>query len=391
MADPNKPMDVQSEIDKISRQSGYGRRQQAHTNTLYGLNLAGMRGNNVPHNTDNQGIVFFTRPRLNLTYDNLAADRVMTTLMANNGNRETIQKAVRAILDPISAGKSETSGGYLAENTGKDLVSSNLMDNSLPFIAMLTNHLISLSGWPDTSLDTFTSHEGINKEAWSMVDGQVRIYTTNDLTATFRNVAGDPITFLFNMWLRYASNVYTGRMVPYPDMILANEIDYQTRIYRFTLDPSRQYITKCASTIAFPYAISIGGSMNYNTDQPFISDNAQEISVPFRCIGFEYMDPIILHEFNQVMQMFNPDMVDPIGQGMHKLSPVEWKYYNYYAYPLIDETSFELQWWVYSEDYDSLQSAADLANQQGIRNTSGNLTLSPATNDGAVNVQKPGV
>lgn len=380
--------DVQQEIDKISRESGYGRRQQAHTNALYGLNLAGMRGNNIPHNTDNQGVVFFTRPRLNLTYYNLAADRVMTTLMANNGKQETIQKAIRAVLDPLTAGKVETSGNYLAPNVGLDSITSNLIDNRLPFIALLSNHLTSLSGWPDPSVDTFTSHEGINKEAWSMVDGQQRIFSTFDLTATFRNVAGDPISFLFNIWTRYASNVYTGKMMPYPDAILLNEIDYQTRIFRFTLDPSRQYITKVASTIAFPYSVSLGGSLNFSTDLPFVSDNAQEITVPFRCVGADYMDPIIMHEFNQTMQDFNPDMNDPSNSGLVKLAPVEWKYYNYYGYPFIDESTFELQWWVYQEDYDSFKSVAQQAAEQGVNvnstGTPGELSWFLGTSDGAL-------
>jgi hypothetical protein len=346
-------MDVQTAIDIISRQSGLGRRQQAHTNAFYGINHRGV-GNNIPHNTDNYGITFFTRPRMNLTYDNLVADRTMTTLLATYAKGETMQRAIRAILDPILAGKPEPSG-QLADPVAADdpTKNVNLIDNQLPFIAILTNHLQSLSSWPDPTVDTFTSHEGINKEAWSMVDGQVRIFTTFDMTATFRNVAGDPISFLFNTWIKYASNVYTGKMVPYPDMILQNEIDYQTRIYRFVLDPSRQYITKVAACgAAFPYAVSLGAAFNYNSDQPFVADNAQEISVGFRCIGADYMDPITLREFNMVVQNFNPTMADGVRETSYiKLTPFEANYHNNYGYPRANESTFELEWWVDPADY----------------------------------------
>jgi hypothetical protein len=365
--------DIQAAIDQISRQSGYGRRQQAHTNALYGINHRGI-GSMIPVNTDNQGITFFTRPRLNLTYHNLAADRTLSTLMANNGNVETLQRYVRAVLDPISAGKEE-SNDLLTARQPIDTVKSNLCDNNLAFIGMLTNHLTSLSGWPDVSVDTFTSHEGINKEAWSMVDGQAKIYTTFDLTATFRNVAGDPISLLFNSWIKYASNVYLGRMMPYPDALFQNEIDYMTRIYRFILDPSRQYISKVASVgVAFPYAFSIGGSFDYNSDKPYITGNQQEISVPFRCIGCEYMDPITLREFNIAVQVFNPKMNGQmLANGMVKLNPAEAVFHNYYGYPYANEQTFELEWWVDPADYTAFN----------IPQTLGVATKAPATNTAA--------
>lgn len=381
--------DVQSYIDNISRQSGYGRRQQAHTNVLYGINHS-VVGNIVPYNTDNQGITFFTRPRLNLTYNNIISDRTFTPLLANNGATESMQRAIRVLLDPILGGKDETSV-LLAANEGVDLVQTNLIDTDLAFMALLTNHLQSLTGWPDPSADTYQSHDGIYKESWSMIDGLVRNYSTFELNATFRNVAGDPISALFHTWIKYASNVYIGRMMPYPDAILTNEIDYQTRIYRLILDPSRQYVTKIASTGAsFPYAVSLGASFSFDADRPFNQNNAQTIDVPFRCMGVEYNDPRTILEFNTVVAMFNQNMAIPQAAGYVKLKPAEKIYHNYYGYPRIDPRTLELQWWVDPADYTPIN-----VNNLGIANTSGHLTLtSPdpqqiATNSGGTNNNPP--
>jgi hypothetical protein len=344
--------DVKSIVDQITRQSGYGQLGQAAGNALYGINHRGM-GNPIPHNTDNHGLTFFTRPRLNLSYDNLAEDRTLTTLMDNTHN--SYPTAIRVLLDPIGAGQSEPSG-FLLPNDATAIVKSALVDQFSPFMAILTNNLLSLSGWKDPTLPTFTSHEGIQQESWSMVDGIMRDFTTFDLNATFRNIAGDPITLLFNSWMRYASNVYQGIMMPYPDAIVENEIDYQTRIYRLVLDPSRQFVTKIAATgAAFPIANSLGSAFNYSTDTPFSTDN-QEISVPFRCMGADYNDPITIKEFNTIVQIFNIDMVNPTGKGYVKLAKSELQFFNYYGYPLIDPTTFELQWWVQSDDYAAIKN-----------------------------------
>ena len=62
-------------VDLLTRESGFGTYRQTVIELLAGLNNRGF-GGMVPHNTDNQGLMLFTRPRLNLSYDNLAASRV---------------------------------------------------------------------------------------------------------------------------------------------------------------------------------------------------------------------------------------------------------------------------------------------------------------------------
>jgi hypothetical protein len=45
-----------------------------------------------------------------------------------------------------------------------------------------------------------------------------------------RNTRGDPIVYLFYVWAFYQSLVFQGLMVPYPDYIVHNRLDYNTRI-----------------------------------------------------------------------------------------------------------------------------------------------------------------
>lgn len=331
--------DIIALTDGISRDGGYGSLSQAVTNTFYGINHQGA-GVPAPRNNDHYGLTFFTRPRLNLSYDNIIAYRPLTNLLTTAPL--SVNRAVRTYLDPV------------AERASVNPIRTPLVDPYNPFIPLLTNTLISISGWPDSTVETYTSTEGLKREAWSMVDGTSRIYRTFDLTANFRNVVGDPITLLFHAWMHYAACVYEGVMVPHPDHIVENEIDYQTRIYRLVLDPTRTYVQKIAATgAAFPIANSIGNSFNYNNEKPVTEENA-EISVPFRCMGVDYLDPITMLEFNKVVELFNPAMADGkrgYNNALVKLTAAERKVYNYRGYPHIDLETCELEWWVPAADY----------------------------------------
>ena len=303
---------------------------------------------------DHQGLVFFTRPRMNLSYDNLVNDRHMLPL--GTPRPDSIYRAIRVMLDPQIA---ET-------DNGGEGATSDLFDNRQAFMPMLSNLCLNLSGFPDVTVETYASTEGMRKESWAMVDDVADINNTYDITANFANIPGDQVTTLFHLWVRYASNVYLDHMVPRPEMVMENEIDYQTRIYRIRLDKSKRFVKKigCAN-VAFPVASPLGASFNYDREQPFDEEN-QQVSIPFRCIGAEYNDPILVREFNATVQRFNPTMVTP--SAFYKaLTPAEAELFNFEGYPLINEHTMELEWWVSQQEFDQVMDEYDWdTNPEGI-------------------------
>lgn len=279
--------------NSVFKNGGIGSITDAIGSSLRGINHR-QTPTAITHNKDFFGLTFFTRPDLNLTYDNVRAVRQLAPLLTTDPN--SIPRVIRCLLDSRI--------GYNKKEMGTSL----LVDNQQAFIPMLTNHLLSISGWPDINTPTFTSPEGVYKEAFSMVDGIVANYSTYDVQANFRNIPGDPITLLFLMWIHYASNVFQGNMIPYVDNIIMNQIDYQTRIYRLVLDSSRSFIKKIgACGAAFPLSSPIGAAFNYEHNTP-ISDSNHQISIPFRCMGFMMQDDILITEFNATTAMFNPLM-----------------------------------------------------------------------------------
>ena len=356
------------QIGNISRATGYGNLSTAFTNMFRGINYRGP-GNPLPINTDQHGFTFFTRPCLNLSYDNISSNRMFTPMLTENPL--SLQRIVRAYLDPRA-------------NQFQNLTTP-LVDPLNAFIPLLSNSLINMGGWPDVNMQTYTTKSGMMNEEFSMVDGSARILNVWDSTLNFRNIKGDPITFFFLVWVFYASMVYLGHFDPYMDMIIDNEVDYNTRIYRITLDQSKQFVTKIASTIAYPTVVPLGASFNFTEDHPLIRD-IDQISIQFRCMGAEYYDPIIIQEFNTVVSMFNPGMADGNRQSMYqKLSLSERMFFNYNGYPYINPNTFEFEIWVDKAMYNAWTSGSlnldpVIVNSPNMKDVANGVTTSAPNN-----------
>lgn len=353
-----RSVSFQAAIDILSRQVGLGSLSDAYGKALRGINHRGL-GNPIRTNRDNSGIVLFTRPDLNLTYDNIATNRMLTPLLTDQPY--TLQRYIRAMLD------------FQGSRAGA--LPTPLVNEQNPFIPLLTNNLMSLSGWPDVAVETYSSKEGIIKESWGMLDGHYRIAGQFDLTANFRNIDGDPISAFFSAWLVYATGVRRGDLNPYPRNLVENRLDYTTRIYHLILDPSRRFVTKIAAIgYGFPTTVPHGAAHNYVGDQTYVQ-STEQISINFTCYGADYNDPISIDEFNRLVAMVCPQLEivefgndggltvkgqsgisdeGDVVSGYIRLLPEELKQGVYYGIPLIHPISQELMWFVTAEEYNEL-------------------------------------
>jgi len=341
-------------LDATSLAQGFGKTSAATANVFKGINHRGT-GNIVPANVDNQGLTFFTKPNLNLSYDNVRSIRRLSFL-ANTSER-SLGAVIRCLLSPRV--DSFIDGNWALSRTGGDDpndIRTPLVDDRYAFITPLTNLLISLSGWPDTNMDSFITSEGMRKEVTGWIDSPPDNYSSFNLTGNFQNIDGDPITALFAVWLEYAARVKDGTLNPYPQMILENEIDYNTRIYRIILDPTRTFVRKIADCgAAYPTVNPIGAAFNYNSESFFTEDTSQ-LSIDFQCFGVRYNDPITIYNFNRTVQTFNPSMKDGRrDSAMQKLTPQEKRLFNYRGYPRISE-NYELEWYVPKDEYKQVLS-----------------------------------
>lgn len=368
-------INVRQELDRIVRDAGFGSMSSIGYLTMRGFNYL-RHGQQLVHgNRDNMGYVFFTRPCLNLTYDNLSMTRTMTAL--RNAPPNSINAYVRALLDPW--GQIGKYGGIQMKNSSNgstqekidtaaavNSVYSSLVDPSNPFIPILSNLCTSLTGWKDIALNDYTSQSGVHNEQNIMVDGHYYITNAFELSGSFKNIEGDPISLLFRIWTEYMIACrQEGLMNPYPTFVERREFDYNTRIYRFIMDSTRTYIQKMAATIAYPTSVPSGNQFNYSSDKNFIDTNS-EISITFKCVGQDIDDPILVYEFNTLVAMFNPNLAidyskyDRETQSLvlksgnnyyYKLKPHEKNRGVFMAIPLINHVTMELEWWIDKTNY----------------------------------------
>lgn len=345
-------------IDQVSRGLGLGGIGTSTYSTIHGINMHGGTPS-LPQNKDSRGLVFFTKPCLNLSYNNVIGIRKMSYLA--NTDPLSMGNAIRCMLNPVNFDVAPSSGIKGGDNrVYGDSHRSSIVDDLNPFIPLLSNTLLTLSGWPDFVPETYTSKEGISKEAVSWIDGRPNIHSVFSLSATFANMEGDPVRQLLSTWIEYATRVAEGSMLPWPLNIVENRIDYQTRPYILTLDSTGTYVQHItAAGAAFPIADPAGAASNFNVEQVQTTANRQ-ISTEFKAIGAIYDDPLLITSFNKTVVLSNPDMADAVRESkMIKLVSSdkeiisEKQLFNYMSYPRISDTS-ELEWWVLGDTYDDL-------------------------------------
>lgn len=326
-------------LDNISRSMGGGAEYSRFNDIFYGINRLPNLAPVALHK-ETQGLVLFTKPNLNLSYDNIATTRLLAHYLVQDPN--TYQYAVRMMLDPTTYGLPEA-------------VASPLVDSRMPYITLLTNSIKTMSPPPDIGLNMYSSPEGMFKEVWMMNDSICEYNGKYDLTCTFSNFKGNAILGLFQLWLTYMSALRIGPVIPHPYNRVADEMDYWTRIERYKFDETGRYVVGWFHTGgSVPQNLSIGASFGYDRESGTDFEN-KEITVQFASIGAVYNDPIQLLEFNYRIQTWCKKMADTTrSQYFTKVPHAALAATNYNGYPRINLATMEFEWWVENDVFEKL-------------------------------------
>lgn len=300
-----------------------------HRNTLY-----------MPE-YENHGLTFFTRPKLNLTTPSLRADRILSLL--DSLDSQSIAFAIRAQLDT-----------NLTKFYNVATSKSPFFNQQNPFIPMLSNRLLTINGWPDWMMDVETTEGGFFSESITYPKGHDQLTRSYDLQASFADIQGSVILILFTMWFQYMHLMTKGVVMPYMEDIEARRMGFTSSIYRFVLDPSKRYILKWAkATGCFPRSVPLGAYFNYDSSSNHV-ESSMNLAIPFTVGGrVEFLDPIILKEFNMVVENRCPGIA-----GWSVATSEQKTLLNHQCIPYIDIKSGnnEIQW-----RYDSTSEVVNTA------------------------------
>jgi len=303
--------------------------------TLYGMGL----DHRIPltgYNTDRQGLIFFTRPQLNLSSENIRPVRELSVLLG--GDTKSISTWVRNTLDPRQNVKE------LAPLIGGR--TSALINNTYGFIPALSNLCLRMSGWPSRAVSLYTSSPGKLREVYMQVDGRSRLEGPVNLTLEFARIPGDPVSFLLDTWAVYPEYVYEGLMFPYADLVMSRELDYNIRIFRFIMDINGLKINRVGSTLPGIIMSSGDGSVFDFDRTKGTPGDSNTVSVPMTFPAVVQNDPAILLDFNQIAEMFKPKLKEERREKEMKKIAMRYRgYFKGYLYPYIDLMNNHLESW----------------------------------------------
>lgn len=328
---------VDYSVDDLFSSTGIGSLDKAIGLNLHGINYQ-QAPTLVPRNKEQPGYVFFTRPQLNMQSDNIRNVRQFYDLLSEDP--VSLFRWARCTLDP------RLQAGYQYLDVQAPILDCPLVDNENPFIPILTNNLMTLTGWPEETMTFQRSKEDVYRGTRSQPNGVALIHGSYTLNATFRNTYSDPLIHLFHYWILYISFTTTlGTLRPYADFEAMNYLDCNTRIYRIVLDPQRERVTKIYATgAATPSTNSVSQSADFNRALP-ISDINKDLTFSFECDGMYILDPILYYTFNSVVVAFCSAMHDSVrDRAMIKLQKSEYNLFTSLCYPRIDPNTsmFEL-------------------------------------------------
>ena len=329
--------DYRSKLDDISRLNGFSSLKSFMSDSYLGMNIFNTFTPTILDNSQ-YGLIFFSRPNMNLHKSNIVKERTLSLLDSQDPNSDAA--AIRGYLDP--------------NNLRIGHFSSNKVLVDCPWINLLSNHCVSMTGWPDIVADTYVSQPGLYQQEWVMYDGIPKYYKTWPATFTFNNQDGNPIIHMLNYWSKYGLHAHEGLIDPYAVSMLEEELDYVTRIFVLILDNSRRKIRGIASTFAIPTAIGLGELFNIDRSKVY-NDGVNQVSAQMTCIGAEYFDPILYKEFNDITCIFNQGMLPKNrNQSYVKIPHRHVRFFNYQAIPWINIETTELEWYVRRDVYTNI-------------------------------------
>lgn len=335
-------------LDAVFKTAQLGLVNKSISQTLAGMRT-GHRRLLTPSERVNHGYVFMTKPQLNLTSNNISRYRPFIPLLSPDPH--SMAAWIRCTLDPrfATVGNEGLYDHRLTlQPSGK--VFSSQVDTRSPFINVVTNALTSMSGFPDIEIQSFTSDPNRINASFQMVDGIDNLNMPVDLTLTFKDMIGAPITNLFRTLAIYPTQLYQGVLQRYPDFIAEDCMDYNVRIFKFGISPDGEHIHSIASTYpGFVQGAAVGQNYDYNIDTPYDEDSM--VSFRFTFSGVVYEDPVLLDDFNMIMRYANPNMRES-KPGMVKIPRSELEHFSYeQVYPWVNIDNYKLEWYTSTATY----------------------------------------
>lgn len=228
------------------------------------------------------GVMFFTRPDLNIMDDDKSADDKVTW-----GIRAQVRRDLR---DYYILLQNPAIGGLLTQRGGN--ISALKKHNFSPLLSNQAQGIEVI----DDSIDLLEYGETFTGYKMHYSKSNTKSTAAGTLNIKFKETYDLAITNLHQIWVDYQSNVYKGIFKPKPTHIWAKELDYACNIYYFLLDQDME-------TVLFwsKYYGCFPSNVPKSTFSFDFGSNVQfpDVTVTYNYIYKSDLSPQTLVEFNQ--------------------------------------------------------------------------------------------
>lgn len=275
------------------------------------------------------GLMFITRPHLNLADSNIYRSEKLISLAEANTN--DLSGYVRGLLDPTWATKTFGADGH------------PMLDNNMPFISCLNEYLKTSTGFSDLQLKINTTEPGIRQQVYQHVNGKLEENGKFTIQQTYHSPKPMLIQTMFQHWLGYISEVKSGdnQFTPHPQFLIGHRCDHDCRIYHLLMNVDTEYLESLFATVqSIPENYPAGAIADIDRTQNTLRAQGQdEFSMQFSSVGMRFDELSLIKSFNEHVYLFNPDLQSDVESGnpqrwrMLKIS--EYSAYRYMMYPLL--------------------------------------------------------
>lgn len=320
--------------DYVFRENGGSGYKSSLNNLLRSFKILGPGNTLFAVPDDTIGLVYVSRPMLNLSDDNVKKHPQLLPLV--NPPRDSYMSYIKGLLDPAwgSANYNQLS----------------ILDPLNPWMVPLSNFLKVSSGFPDISLASGKSEPGFRGEVHAYVDGLVKVNYDYDMRQSYFLTKPNIISYLFEVWIHYIEAVTVGDegMQPYFEALRCNYLDYTTRIYHIILNKDQRNIENifCCGG-GWPTTFPSGAFSTIDRTQDTLRGQGQdELDVNFTCTVFRFGNLEVADMFNRTTLRLNPNMHPSVRSRYYrKLEFSEYYLKKDDAYPWINLASMEMEYW----------------------------------------------
>ena len=273
------------------------------------------------------GLMFMTRPELNLSDANIERSEKLISLLGAGKN--DLSGYIRGLLD-----KNWAAGNLANEHP--------MLDNNLPFISCLNEYLKTSTGFSDLQLRVNTSEPGLRQQVYQYVSSKLEENGQFTIQQTYYNPRPLIIQTLFQVWETYISEVKSGdnEFSPKWQYLFGNRCDHDTRIYHLIMNKDSEFLEGIFAAIrGIPTTYPAGSIADIDRTQSTLRGPGQDdFSVQFSMEGMRFDEISLINSFNEHTYYYNPALYDTIlgnSKTYRRLDISEYNAYRYMMYPLL--------------------------------------------------------